>query len=200
MIIIKDNFLENIDQIRTDALSRYSKERKISAKNYPGIKIHVPENTKKIIEKKAQNILNENVTCGEMCYQFVDKTYVKGIPHIDPGYKYTLMVYLNPTPLQSGGTEIFEHYYDHCVKEVFYNSNIVLSIKEKFFSKTKRNFFDKLIYKMLVKKVILDQNYSTSVSNKYNRLLIFNSNMVHRAENYFGTGKNSRLSIVGFFK
>lgn len=200
MIIIKDNFLENVDQIRIDAVNRYHKFEKITAKNYPGIKIQVPEDIKKIIEKKAQNILNDNVTCGEMCYQFVDESYVKGIPHIDPGYKYTLMIYLNPLPLQSGGTEIFEHYYDHCKKEVFSNSNIVLSIKENFFNKEKRNFFDKIIYKLLVKKVLLDQKYSTLVSNRYNRLLIFESNMVHRAQNYFGIGKNSRLSIVGFFK
>lgn len=200
MIIIKDNFLENVDQIRIDAVNRYHKFEKITAKNYPGIKIQVPEDIKKNIEKKAQNILNDNVTCGEMCYQFVDESYVKGIPHIDPGYKYTLMVYLNPNPLQSGGTEIFEHYYDHCKKEVFSSSDIVLSIKENFFNKKRRNFFDKIIYKLLVKKVLLDQKYSTSVSNRYNRLLIFESNMVHRAQNYFGMGKNSRLSIVGFFK
>ncbi len=62
MIIIKDNFLENVDKIRIDALNRYSTENTISAKNYPGIKIYVPENIKKNIEKKAQNILNENVT------------------------------------------------------------------------------------------------------------------------------------------
>lgn len=200
MIIVKDNFLENVDQIRIDAVNRYHKLEKITAKNYPGIKIQVPDNIKKTIEKKAQNILNDNVTCGEMCYQFVDESYVKGIPHIDPGYKYTLMVYLNPSPLQSGGTEIFEHYYDHCKKEVFSSSDIVLSIKENFFNKKRRNFFDKIIYKLLVKKVLSDQKYSTSVSNRYNRLLIFESNMVHRAQNYFGMGKNSRLSIVGFFK
>lgn len=200
MIIIEDNFLNNVEKYRLDAIKMYNNGKKISAKNYPGYKINVNPEVKLFFTEKIKNILKEHVSCGEMCYQFVSKDYVKGIPHVDTQYKYTMIFYLNPIPDQNSGTEIYENYSINRDKIIFKNSSIVLPKKEKFFSKQNKTLLDKFYYNFLISSILLDFNCPTIVANRYNRLLIFNSNYVHRAQNYFGNNENSRLCLVGFFK
>ena len=39
------------------------------------------------------------------------------------------------------------------------------------------------------------------VSNKFNRMVVFDSDRIHRPQNYFGTNKeNCRLSMIFFLK
>lgn len=199
MIFVVDDFYKNPDEIRIKALKLYSNNKKVSAFNYPGIKIIIEDQfIKNDLTTRTSKIVNEKLTLIESCFQFVDKNFVKGIPHDDREKKYTSIIYLNPYPPQNSGTEIFDLFYKTKSKS-YTDERFVLPYKNKFIASQNKNFLYKFLYSRLIDKILKEQKYCTAVANKYNRHLIFDSKMVHRAQNYFGEEKNSRLCLVSFF-
>ena len=199
MIFVVDNFYPNPDEIRVKALKAYSNSEKVSANNYPGIKILIEDEfIKNYLISKVSKIVNEKLILVESCFQFVNKSFVKGIPHDDRERKYTSIIYLNPNSPKNSGTEIFDHFYKTNSK-LYTEEKFILPYKRKFFAAKKKNFLYKFLYSKLIDSILKDQKHCTSIANKYNRHLIFDSKMVHRAQNYFGEGKESRLCLVSFF-
>lgn len=199
MIFVVDNFYSNPDDIRIKALKSFDTNEKVFGINYPGIKILVEDQfIKNYLTSRTSKIVNENLILVESCFQFVDKSFIKGIPHDDRGRKYTSIIYLNPNPPKNSGTEIFDHFYKTRSK-LYTEENFILPYKRNFFKAKKKNILHKFLYSKLIDSILKDQKYCTSIANKYNRHLIFDSKMVHRAQNYFGDGKESRLCLVSFF-
>jgi hypothetical protein len=200
MIFVADNFLKNPDEIRIDALKRYSSQSRVKSTNYPGIKFIIEDPIfKDQLKQGVSKIVNEKVTIVESCFQFVDKNFVKGIPHDDRERKYTSIIYLNQNPPKNSGTEIFEYCY-HNRSILYKDEKFIISFKESFITKNNKNFIDKFLYSRLIDKILKEQKYKTVISNMYNRHLIFDSKLTHRAQNYFGEDKNSRLCLVSFFQ
>lgn len=195
-----DDFLKNPDQIRMDALNAYSSQQHYTSTRYPGTRILVENDyIKKYIKENVSKIVGENVTILDCCYQFIDKKCVKGLPHDDRDRKYSSIIYLNPYPPQNSGTEIFDYHYLDNFNIYKRDEFIVKSIKENF-SNSNKNFLHRILYSKFANKLIKQQKYKSIVANMYNRHLLFDSQLIHRAQNFFGDGKNSRLTIITFFK
>ena len=69
-----------------------------------------------------------------------------------------------------------------------------VDVKGKFLVSS-RNRLDRYFYKRFIKKVVDDQDNRIEISNKFNRMVIFPSNMIHRAQNYFGKEKKDSRNI-----
>lgn len=212
MFFVIDNFFKDPDRIRVAARKKYETAKNIKDNGrYPGIKILVDtikgsasnydptdDYIKKCVTDCVSKHTGEKVQLVESCYQFVDQSYVTGIPHDDSERKFTSIIYLNPNPPQNSGTELFDR-FEKCFDNLLYSDEeFILSYKEKFLQ-SKRGRLDKIVWSLFMKKLKNDFNYCTPIANKYNRHLIFDSKYVHRAQNYFGEGKNSRLCLVSFF-
>lgn len=200
MIIVIDNFLDNPDKIQKEAIKFYRTHQSVSEKNYPGKKVQVSIEIKNLISKKISSVLKENINCKESCYQFVDETYLLGIPHDDRSKKYSSILFLNKNAPENTGTQIFSHYNNYKSSSLYQDENLVLPIKEHFI-KSKRKILDKLMYRLTLFKIMKDfkSKDSITIENKFNRMIIFDSNLVHRACNYFGKDEQSRLCLVSFF-
>ena len=61
---------------------------------------------------------------------------------------------------------------------------------------------DKFIWKnLIVKRCTKGLKNKIEISNKFNRMVVFDSDRIHRPQNYFGTNKeNCRLSMIFFLK
>jgi hypothetical protein len=200
MFIVIDDAFENPERFRNDAIKKYKDNIFEVNQNYPGKRCFISDDTLiNYFSHKAQVILNQNIKCHQLSYDFVDSSYCIGFPHDDRGRKYTSILYLNPNPPNESGTELFSNYLSCSRNKLYLNEKNNVILKRSFFGKSKRNFIDKWFYQKNVRKITDDLKYTTSISNKYNRLLIFDSNLIHRAQNYFGEGVNSRLCLVGFF-
>ena len=71
--------------------------------------------------------------------------------------------------------------------------------KKKEFNTGSRNRLDRYFYKRVVQRVLDDQDNKIEISNKFNRLVLFPSNIIHRAQNYFGKeNKDSRNIFIAF--
>ena len=71
--------------------------------------------------------------------------------------------------------------------------------KKESFNKGLRTPIDRYFYKRVIDKVREDQDNKIEVNNKFNRMVIFPSERIHRAQNYFGKErKDSRLTIITF--
>jgi hypothetical protein len=212
MFFVIDNFFKDPDKIRIAARKKYETAKNIKDNGrYPGIKILVDsvkgsatnydpidEYIKKCVTECVSKHTGEKVHLIESCYQFVDKSYVTGIPHDDSERKYTSIVYLNPNPPKNSGTELFDHLNNSYNNLLYLDEDQILPYKKNFLE-SKRKIIDKLLWRLVMKRFKNDLNYCTPIANKYNRHLIFDSKYVHRAQDYFGEGKDSRLCLVSFF-
>ena len=207
MITIIDNFLENPYNLTLEARNNFkTKSLCITQQNYPGVKVSVDSNTKIYIENKIKKLTNISSICEEMQYQFVNKNFLTGIPHEDLPYSFTFIIFLYPEPKLNSGIELYKKYEQFPSTKIINPNylNIMLHRKEKFFSSKSKSFFEGLKYKKTVKEVQKELKKYCSpliVDNVFNRMLIFDSSIIHRPQNYFGTNeKDCRLNLVGFFK
>lgn len=195
-----DDFLKNPDQIRTEALNAYSSQHHYTSTRYPGTRILVENDyIKKYLKENVSKMVGENVTIFDCCYQFIDGKCVKGLPHDDRDRKYSSIIYLNPQPPKNSGTEIFDyHYLDNF--NIYKKDEIVVNNIKENFSKSNKNLLHRILYSKFADKLSKEQKYKSVVANRYNRHLLFDSQLIHRAQNFFGDGKNSRLTLITFFK
>ena len=195
-----DEFLKNPDQIRLEAIKAYSTQKHYTSTRYPGTRILVENDyIKKYLKDNVSRLVGESVTVLECCYQFIDRKCVKGLPHDDRDRKYSSIIYLNPNPPQNTGTEIFDYHYLNNLNIYKRDDKIVKTIKENF-STSNKNFLHRILYSKFANKLTNEQKYLSSVANRYNRHLLFDSQLIHRAQNFFGDDKNSRLTLITFFK
>lgn len=198
--LVIDDFLKNPDQVRLEALKAYSSQQHYTSTRYPGTRILIENDyIKKYLTENISKLVGENIRILDCCYQFIDKKCVKGLPHDDRDRKYSAIIYLNPSPPNNSGTEIFDYHYLDQFNIYKRDDFIVKSIKEKF-SNSNKNFLHRFLYSKFANKLTREQKYKSIVANRYNRLLVFNSQLIHRAQNFFGEEKNSRLTLITFFK
>lgn len=209
MFIVIDNFLDEPHKFICEAKKNRNIDIQIkTASNYPGKKVSTSIETKLFIENKVNQLLNYKYQCGELQYQFIDGSFIKGIPHEDSAnnYKYTSILFLNQQSPNNTGLEIYQR-WDNYFQDSFINPinlHNTVTEKEHFFNSTNKTILSKIKYTMLVEKFkynLEKRGKRISIPNKFNRCVIFDSNLVHCAQNYFGTDEtNCRLNLVGFFR
>ena len=137
----------------------------------------------------------EPVTLSLSAFYSIGKEWQSGVCHFDRT-KYTSILYLSPEVPENSGTEIYDHnrinlneYYQGNKRSKYYLSN--------------KNYFDKLRFNRWLKKWNnkFGQGEPIVISNKFNRLMIYDSQRIHRAQDYFGsTIKDSSLILISFWK
>ena len=190
-----DDFFDNPYDIRNTALKCDWQTVNVT---YPGIRKRVPAEiavlTLKQIEKKFnKNLLISSQEQNGMAFDFIDRTFCGGMCHSDQDRaEKTFLVFLTPNPQPNSGIDIFDITNDYT--EICKSNQK----KEKFFS-SKRNLSQRFFYRREIDKLTKLQKNKISVENKFNRAVLFDSNRVHMAQNYFGSNKsNTRLTLISF--
>ncbi len=123
-------------------------------------------------------------------FQKIGKEYGSGWAHSDIGPIITGIIYLNPVFTPNSGTLILEkntirsnvRLNDRQNEKVdFYNGKIDQASSEKFRAINNNEFHESL-----------------KVQAKYNRLLAFDSHLIHQADEFVGEGDDERLTLVFF--
>ena len=182
-LITIDNFYSNVDEVRDFALSQ---EFGVSG-NYPGYrtKSFINENIKENIQKilyqhvgKVIDWLDDDITSDGYSGSFQlttskDKSWV----HVDHHNDWAGIIYLTPNAPPSGGTGFFKSKIDGTYfSDSYYFPDYVYSDMNRW-----------------------EMTYS--VSNVYNRLILFRANQWHTSLDYFGDDMNTgRLTQVFFIK
>jgi len=198
---IVDGFFEKPDEVRKYALSL---EYDLIHNTYPGKRT------------KSLNELNYNLfslICNKFMYMFFDefsytakmhfqkinKDYATGWVHKDNPEVLTAIIYLNPnvTNLRTG-TSLYSK------KDIFFDSSKHINS----FNKTKTEGIEKLRnkkyedveeYTSAIKQHNSNFDESLFVRGIYNRAFLFDSHLLHAAENFFGEEDEERLTLVVFF-
>jgi hypothetical protein len=190
---VVDNFFESPTLIRDYALSlEYSKfDGRYPGKRTEELRLLNPKLYEQLCSKVFSlffNLKHDKVGWDiDARFQLTDNTYGSGWAHVDGEmYQFAGVVYFNPDAPLNGGTSIcklnknFDH--DYSLRDKFYNDEL-LDLDE-----------------YANKRDLHNSNFDTTVevSNIFNRLLFYNGNTYHKENNFFGTGNNSRLTLVFF--
>jgi hypothetical protein len=201
MIKVIDNFLPDPYLIKRESFKSKIKDNYLT---HPGTRKIIPTNIENLVSTLLKKELNENIKVVDCGFDFINEKYVTGIPHSDSGrngYKYSAVIYLNENPPENTGIEIYDYAKDNT--HLYFHTKNAEELKERFF-KSNKNFVDKLIWKnLIVKRCVkeLENKNKIEISNKFNRMIVFDSDRIHRPQNYFGTNdKNCRLSMIFFLK
>ena len=226
MIHIIDDFLSDPFTFRRWGLEAQDHAffaKNTTSPNYPGKRFKVNEEDQKVISNIIKKQFHGNITIAStdfMSFDFVDESYGQGIPHSDHLFaKFTLILFLHPNPPPHSGLELFDPWEKYLQKKlkpegtvVSYGGNMIFgdtdwsqnlissgNKKKKEFNTGSRNRLDRYFYKRVVQRVLDDQDNKIEISNKFNRLVLFPSNIIHRAQNYFGKeNKDSRNIFIAF--
>lgn len=196
MIYVEDDYFSDPYNIRNVAIKNIEKFNIDTNFLWPGMRWinGVEDSVKNKILKTTSNISHNSVfSQSKFHYQIIGKEYCEGSIHRDHS-KYTALIFLNPNPPSDSGIEIYERKDDN---KILINYNLTQE-KQKFM-KSSKNFLDRFTYYNKLKKVSQLFEQPSIISNKFNRLVIFNSELYHSAQKYFGnSSSNSRLTIIGF--
>jgi hypothetical protein len=194
-VTILDNFLDNPDMMRKLALDLpYHKDPE---GKWPGLRsdpLHTIDNdvfdlfTKKYfslffdIESIAWSV--------DARFQKIGKEYGRGWAHTDVGPIITGIIYLDPQPVPNSGTIILE--------KTSLRSNGRLNYRQE----DKVNFYQGKLLEEEAELARQRNNDSFSsgitVQSKYNRLLTFDSHLVHTADEFYGDPNFERLTLTFF--
>jgi hypothetical protein len=125
--IIIDNFLDNVDEIREEALSlEYTKSLPESNgwKGYRCLQGNIP--TIELHKKIKLSLINLNLLfkeCQMRCYfhcTLSENNLDTNNIHRDYGFDYAGVLYLTPNPIEGSGTA----FYDDLGNEIYYLENI----------------------------------------------------------------------------
>jgi hypothetical protein len=202
MIKVIDNFFQDPYFVKREAFKSKLKDNYLT---HPGMRCVIPKNIEDLVLHSLKKELNEDVRIVECGFDFIDKRYVTGIPHSDSGrngydgFKYSAVIYLNENPPKNTGIEIYD-----CAKNnrhLYFHTENAENLKEGFFA-SKKTFIDQFIWKnFIVKRCMSGLKNKIEVSKKFNRMVVFDSDRIHRPQNYFGPNKeNCRLSMIFFLK
>ena len=194
-LTVLDNFLDDPDKIRAWALQQEYFPSKDG--QWPGLR------TKPIHELNAPffqlicrkflsqfyDIINPSDSLGmsweiKMYFQMVPKSYDSGWVHSDElGSQITGIVYLSPNANLNGGTSIYRNKF-----------NILQPVQARL----KNSLNDPKKDSSLKDDHNSQYEETIRVSNVYNRLVSFDSHLFHTAQDFFGEGQDSRLTLVFF--
>ena len=199
-IQIIDNFFPDPYYIRSKALKAKNPDK---SRNYPGQRFSIDSNVCDFVLSVIREYIPHAVIAERdrhgMSFNFVDASYVGGVCHADSKFgRYNCIVYLTPDPPPESGIEIYDDFY---LYESKYPSHIknCNKVKKRFFY-SPRNFIDRFLFKRDgIKKSLEHQKNKIEISNKFNRMVLLPSSMIHRPQNYFGKDrKDCRLTLTTF--
>lgn len=175
--IVVDNFYTNPDKVREFALTqqfqeniKYYKGKRTAAFRFQGLK----ERFEQILN---HTIINWEVYGTNCCFQYCVKDD-KTVYHIDQ-QQYAGVLFLTPDAPVTAGTQILRS--NATKKTTVTNEESAVVFKNGYYDSSAFELVD-------------------TIGNVYNRLVIFNSRMIHAAPTYFGDSlQNSRLFQLFFF-
>jgi hypothetical protein len=197
-VTIFDNFFDDPDKVRRWALQQeYLPD---SDGRWPGLRtkpVHELDDPffqstcRKFFSQFYDLRLDQEIQWEvSMNFQIVHEGYDCGWIHSDQETaQLTGIVYLSPNSNLNGGTSIYREksnliqhvHHNGKYKEDSYKNNMTIEDAKKY------------------KKEHNEQYEETiRVSNVYNRLISFDSHLHHAAQDFFGEGKDSRLTLVFF--
>jgi hypothetical protein len=188
-IIAIDDFYSNPFEVRSFALNQIFDIQG----NFPGYRTKsflndtIKEAIQCVVYPYAGDITdwdeNENSSCGS--FQYTTEEHHSWI-HCDGGFKWAAVVYLTPNAPTSAGTGFYKHKMTSIDRFVHLTETPTeKDLKHPYLRD----------YKDMTKWELTDV-----VSNKFNRLVLYDASMFHKSMDYFGKDKNSgRLFQVFFF-
>ena len=197
MIRITNSFFKDPYIIRNKAISLLESDS-FKDTNWPGKRAIPLDNIQSQLLSKVESITNEKLKLLQSSFQVIDKSFMEGIVHCDTHAKYTCVIFLNLEAPYNTGIEI----YDEKLGDLTEKGDMLDEVevfKRKFYQ-SNRTFIDKFIFKRTLNKVNSIFKDPCVVSNKFNRSVVFDGPLVHRAQNFCGNDiNNSRLTVVSFF-
>lgn len=198
-VTVLDNFFDDPDQIREYALSLDKQPNTQGL--WPGLRTaNLAELNPQLFNHVCRRIAslffntrNPQETVGWQAhgtFQLVDSSYQEGWIHHDAGDDLlTAIVYLTPNAAPSTGTSIYE-LKDRTVP-------IPKAVKDAKFPALSSTLTAE---QSTTARQQLNDYYTESIriSNKYNRLIVFDSHLYHAA-NQFDTAAEDRLTLTVFF-
>jgi len=189
-IIVIDDFYSNPYDVRDFALNQ---EFKITGQ-FPGFRTKsmlndiIKEAIEYIIKPFAGKIIDwldkdENSSTG--AFQYTTEEHHSWL-HTDGGVDWAAVLYLTPDAPPSAGTGFYRHKTTGIERFVYYTEK-----------PTEKDLTHPYLtdYKDMTKWELTDY-----VSNKFNRLILYDASMFHKSLDYFGKDKyNGRLFQVFFF-
>ena len=198
MIHVCDNFFNDPYNARNIALKAEYHSLKdeflANSSSWPGFRsYHVSDFlTDKMVSEVKYYTKNQSLTLESISFQYITGDYGEGWVHTDSSALYTCMVYLAVDSPSYSGTEVC----DYCsefkdaggkARRDFYNDN--------------RNFLKRYNYDSMTRRHNSRFDPIATIAHRFNRFVLFESRLYHRAQKYFGTCmENSRLSLIAFLK
>ena len=200
MLRVIDNFLDDPYLFRNTGLKLYNENNFIASDlRWPGCRVELPDFLVKKYIPKVESAVDETLLSSSTFFQWVDETWVSGMWHEDPS-DYTVLTFLNLDAPSNTGIEIGENTTNldllsstpECVED-----NTIL--KDSFY-RSSRNYYQRYQFKKKLDKYNSSPYFKDPcvVSNKFNRTVIFEKCQLHRAQNFFGKGKNARFTMISF--
>ena len=201
MLSVIDNFLDDPYLFRNTGLKLYNENNFIASDlRWPGCRVELPDFLVKKYIPKVESAVDETLLSSSTFFQWVDETWVSGMWHEDPS-DYTVLTFLNLDSPSNTGIEIGENTItsrtgSDCV-EYMEEDNCI--IKDSFY-RSSRNYYQRYLFKKKLDKYNSSPYFKDPcvVSNKFNRTVIFEKCQLHRAQNFFGKGKNARFTLISF--
>lgn len=197
-VILVDNFFDDPDAIRNYALSL---EFKKTEGSYPGLRTNLLDTINPVffneLSLKIFSLLFDFQTQRvgghlQACFQIITEDYEEGWVHSDLNdWALAGIIYLNPNAPLTGGTSLYklkdgnEHPKTNDYKDKFYSKeNIDINDYRKHRNEH-NNHYEKTL----------------EISNVYNRLVMYNTDRLHRGDIFFGNDfQTGRLTLVFFAK
>lgn len=192
-VTVLDNFWPD-----PEFLVNYSKtleyEGPSENKHFPGKRAHIEEQNPELFTVMVNNVISlffeftpEIDWRASLSFQITDSSLGEGWVHRDDGSLFAFILYLNENPDVESGTSIFDRR--------IYDSSIETPESKKI----KRDFHRGLTgmdenYLKTLEKYNGQFEETIQVKNKFNRLLVFDSNTYHGVKKYM----DGRLTMVGF--
>ena len=194
-LTVVDNFFDDPDAVREFALSQEFLPDPTG--HWPGTRtksLHLIDNDIfDLFAKKYFSLFFAVEKLGwtvDARFQKIGKQYGKGWAHNDIGVIITGIVYLNPTPAPNSGTVLLD-------KRSLW-SNTRLNDKQT----EKTNFYKNLASEEDVElsrqRNNNEFNDTVIINAKYNRIVTFDSHIIHSAQDYHGENDEERLTLVFF--
>ena len=209
MLRVIDNFLDDPYLFRNTGLKLYNENKFVSTNcRWPGYRVEFPDSLlSKYIPKiatlgmipKVESVVDSKLHC-RTNFQCVDENWVSGMWH-DDASDYTILTFLNLDAPSNTGIEIGNNINisstgSECREYMMENNT---KSKESFY-RSSRNYYQRYQFKKKLDKYNSSPYFKDPcvVSNKFNRTVIFEKCQLHRAQNFFGKGKNARFTMISF--
>ena len=165
---------------------------------YSGLRSNdtVDENLKKEYITKIENKLNVKLSNVTTMFHVNPGISYRGFPHIDEpeNHKLAALIYLSPNPSLDSGTTVYENSELTITGEVYRSMiEIVYNITipdNNYYKQECKQALDRLRETLIVKR---------KFENKFNSCLVYNQNLLHAPDYYFGSNLlDSRLTLLLF--